>query len=36
MKPSAAAPHLLTHSGPALVFDDYPALKANIDRDDLT
>lgn len=35
MKPSAAAPHLLTHSGPALVFDDYPALKANIDRDDL-
>ncbi|WP_035714023.1 L-arabinonate dehydratase [Azorhizobium doebereinerae] len=35
MKPSAAAAHLLTHSGPALVFDDYPALKANIDRDDL-
>jgi dihydroxy-acid dehydratase len=35
MKPSAAAPHLLKHSGPALVFDDYPALKANIDRDDL-
>lgn len=35
MKPSAAAPHLLTHSGPALVFDDYPALKANIDREDL-
>ncbi len=35
MKPSAAAPHLLRHSGPALVFDDYPALKANIDRDDL-
>ncbi len=35
MKPSAAAQHLLTHSGPALVFDDYPAMKANIDRDDL-
>ncbi|HEY0524305.1 MAG TPA: L-arabinonate dehydratase [Stellaceae bacterium] len=35
MKPAAAAPHLLRHSGPALVFDDYPALKANIDRDDL-
>jgi dihydroxy-acid dehydratase len=35
MKPSAAAPHLLKHSGPALVFDDYPALKASIDRDDL-
>ena len=35
MKPSAAAPHLLTHTGPALVFDDYPSLKAMIDRDDL-
>ena len=35
MKPSAAAQHLLKHSGPALVFDDYAALKANIDRDDL-
>jgi dihydroxy-acid dehydratase len=35
MKPSAAAPHLLQHVGPALVFDDYPSLKANIDRDDL-
>lgn len=35
MKPSAAAPHLLRHTGPALVFNDYPALKANIDRDDL-
>ena len=35
MKPSAAAPHLLKHSGPALVFDDYSALKASIDRDDL-
>jgi dihydroxy-acid dehydratase len=35
IKPSAAAPHLLRHSGPALVFDNYPALKAAIDRDDL-
>jgi dihydroxy-acid dehydratase len=35
VKPSAAAPHLLRHSGPALVFDDYPALKATIDREDL-
>jgi dihydroxy-acid dehydratase len=35
IKPSAAAPHLLQHVGPALVFDDYPSLKANIDRDDL-
>ncbi|MGF7055817.1 dihydroxy-acid dehydratase [Bosea sp. OAE752] len=35
MKPSAASPKLLKHSGPALVFDDYPMLKANIDRDDL-
>ncbi|GJD98112.1 L-arabinonate dehydratase [Methylobacterium isbiliense] len=35
MKPSAAAPHLLRHAGPALVFDDYPMLKGMIDRDDL-
>ncbi len=35
IKPSAAAPHLLRHSGPALVFDNYPALKAAIDSDDL-
>jgi dihydroxy-acid dehydratase len=35
MKPSAAEPRLLTHSGPALVFDNYAALKASIDRDDL-
>jgi dihydroxy-acid dehydratase len=35
IKPSAAAPRLLRHSGPALVFDDYPSLKAAIDRDDL-
>jgi dihydroxy-acid dehydratase len=35
IKPSAAAPHLLKHAGPALVFDDYASLKAAIDRDDL-
>jgi dihydroxy-acid dehydratase len=35
IKPSACAPHLLRHTGPALVFDDYAALKANINRDDL-
>ena len=27
IKPSARAPHLLQHTGGALVFDDYPALK---------
>ena len=35
MKPSAAAANLLKHSGPALVFDNYAALKAVIDSDDL-
>ena len=35
IKPSACAPHLLQHSGPALVFDDYPALKAAIDDPEL-
>jgi len=35
VKPSAAEQNLLQHTGPALVFDDYPALKANIDREDL-
>lgn len=35
IKPSACAPHLLTHTGPALVFDDYPALKKAIDDPDL-
>ncbi len=34
IKPSACAPHLLKHAGPAIVFDDYPAMKAVIDRDD--
>jgi len=35
IKPSACDPRFLKHSGPALVFDDYPALKAAIDREDL-
>ncbi len=34
IKPSACAPHLLKHTGPAIVFDDYPAMKAVIERDD--
>ena len=35
MKPSACSPHLLVHTGPAMVFDDYPALKAAIDDENL-
>jgi dihydroxy-acid dehydratase len=35
IKPSACAPRFLAHSGPALVFDDYPTMKAAIERDDL-
>ena len=35
IKPSAAAPHLLQHTGRALVFDDYPALKKAVDDPDL-
>ena len=35
MKPSACEPRLRRHGGPALVFDDYPSMKAAIDRDDL-
>jgi dihydroxy-acid dehydratase len=35
IKPSACAPRFLKHTGPALVFDDYPSMKAAIDRDDL-
>lgn len=31
MKPSAADPRLLTHRGPALVFDSYAQMKAQID-----
>jgi dihydroxy-acid dehydratase len=35
IKPSACEPRFLKHSGPALVFDDYPAMKAVIDSEDL-
>jgi dihydroxy-acid dehydratase len=35
IKPSACAPHLLRHSGPALVFDDYPSMKAAIEDEHL-
>jgi dihydroxyacid dehydratase/phosphogluconate dehydratase len=35
IKPSACDPRFLRHSGPALVFDNYDALKASINRDDL-
>jgi dihydroxy-acid dehydratase len=35
IKPSACEPRLLEHTGPALVFDDYAALKASINREDL-
>jgi dihydroxy-acid dehydratase len=35
IKPSACEPRLLRHSGPALVFDDYDAMKAATDSDDL-
>ena len=35
IKPSACEPRFLKHSGPALVFDNNPDMKAAIDRDDL-
>ncbi|MBC5764257.1 L-arabinonate dehydratase [Ramlibacter albus] len=35
IKPSACSPELLKHTGPALVFDDYPALKKATDDPDL-
>lgn len=35
MKPSAVAPHLLNHAGPALVFDSYAELKERIDDEAL-
>lgn len=35
IKPSACEPRLLQHSGPALVFDNYAEMKANIDKEDL-
>jgi dihydroxy-acid dehydratase len=35
IKPSACEPRLLQHTGPALVFDDYPSMKAAVECDDL-
>ncbi|WP_348754176.1 L-arabinonate dehydratase [uncultured Aquincola sp.] len=35
IKPSACAPRYLRHTGPALVFDDYPRLKAAAEDEDL-
>jgi dihydroxy-acid dehydratase len=35
IKPSACEPRFLRHTGPALVFDDYPSMKAATDSDDL-
>ncbi|GHC81826.1 dihydroxy-acid dehydratase [Pseudorhodoferax aquiterrae] len=35
IKPSAVAPHLLRHTGRALVFDDYPSLKKAVDDPEL-
>ena len=35
MKPSAAEPRLLKHRGPALVFDDYNHMAAQVNHDDL-
>jgi dihydroxy-acid dehydratase len=35
IKPSACAPHLLRHTGPALVFDDYPSMKKAVEDPNL-
>jgi dihydroxy-acid dehydratase len=35
IKPSACAPQYLRHTGPALVFDDYPSMKAAVDDENL-
>ncbi|MCZ8093003.1 L-arabinonate dehydratase [Acidovorax sp. 56] len=35
IKPSACAPHLQQHTGPALVFDDYATMKAAVEDPDL-
>ncbi|WP_223565194.1 L-arabinonate dehydratase [Agrobacterium tumefaciens] len=35
IKPSACSPQYLKHTGPALVFDDFPSMKAVIDSDEL-
>ena len=35
IKPSACEPRFFKHTGPALVFDDYPSMKAAVDDEDL-
>ncbi len=35
IKPSACAPQFLKHTGPALVFDDYPSMKAAVEDEHL-
>ncbi len=35
IKPSACERRFLKHTGPAIVFDDYPSMKKAVDRDDL-
>jgi len=35
IKPSACDPRFFKHTGPALVFDDYPSMKEAVERDDL-
>ena len=35
IKPSACEPRFFKHTGPALVFDDYPAMKAAVDDENL-
>jgi dihydroxy-acid dehydratase len=35
IKPSACEQRFLRHTGPALVFDDYPSMKAAVDDEDL-
>ena len=35
MKPSAASPHLLKHTGPAVVFENFADMQARIDAPDL-
>ncbi len=35
IKPSACEPRFFKHTGPALVFDDYPSLKAAVDDENL-
>jgi len=35
MKPSACAPELMQHTGPALVFDSYPEMKKAVDDENL-